>query len=82
MSEQKPPSVGEDGPPVPRDLPDQQASDQEDPWDPDDDAARTGNAPDTHDDVPDTDEAGTGRRGAPHAHGPGPDRPVPDEPAD
>ncbi|MVO85714.1 hypothetical protein GPA10_13345 [Streptomyces sp. p1417] len=82
MSEQNPPSVGEDGPPVPRDLPDQQAQDGEDPWDPDDESETTGNAPDTDDDVPDTDEAGTGRRGAPHAHGPGPDRPVPDEPAD
>ncbi|MFD0417017.1 hypothetical protein [Streptomyces sp. NPDC127108] len=81
MSEQKPPSAGEDGPPVPRDLPDQQATDRPDPWEPDAEAARSGNAPDADDDVPDTDEAGTGRRGAPHAHGPGPDRPVPDEPS-
>lgn len=81
MSEQKPPSAGTDGPPVPRDLPDQQATDQRDPWEPEDDAAHSGDAPDADDDVPDTDEAGTGRRGAPHAHGPGPDRPVPDEPS-
>lgn len=80
MSEQIPPSVGEDGPPVPRDLPDQQATDAEDPWDADEEAAASGNATDADDDVPDTDEAGTGRRGA--AQGPGPDSPAPDEPAD
>ncbi|MGW6020347.1 hypothetical protein [Streptomyces sp. NPDC055099] len=81
MSEELPETRGEDETPVPRDLPDQQASDAEDHWEPDDDAATTGNAPDADDDVPDTDEAGTGRRGAPHSGGVRPDQPVPDEPS-
>ncbi|MFD8673431.1 hypothetical protein ACFV1A_10155 [Streptomyces seoulensis] len=58
---------------VPRDLPDQQASHGRDPWD----------AP-TKDDaqeVPDTDEAGAGPRGAPETAGVRPDQPVPDEPS-
>jgi hypothetical protein len=82
VSEKEPETPrGEDDKPVPRDLPDQQASDEEDRWEPDDEAATTGNAPDADDDVPDTDEAGTGRRGAPHAAGVRPDQPVPDEPS-
>ncbi|MFI5794510.1 hypothetical protein [Streptomyces sp. NPDC051677] len=68
---------GEDGAPVPRDLPDQQADGGEDPWDATD--------PETPDesaqDVPDTDEAGTGRRGAPRAESGQSDHPVPDEPS-
>ena len=47
--------------PVPRDLPDQQADTGEDPWEvPVESADDTTEA----DDVPDTDEAGTGRQGA------------------
>ncbi|MEU6814174.1 hypothetical protein [Streptomyces sp. NPDC046860] len=63
---------------VPRDLPDQQAGEGEDRWD-----ARA-HGPDTpHDtrDVPDTDEAGAGPRGAPDAAGVRADQPVPDEPS-
>jgi hypothetical protein len=63
----------QDGEPVPRDLPDQQAVEGEDPWDA---------APDTADgDVPDTDEAGTGREGAPRSANVHPEHPVPDEPS-
>ncbi|GGV41307.1 hypothetical protein GCM10010277_29920 [Streptomyces longisporoflavus] len=82
MSEELPGTRDEEDKPVPRDLPDQQASDGEDHWEPQDESATTGNAPDADDDVPDTDEAGTGRRGAPHTGGVHPDQPVPDEPAD
>ncbi|MFI9392364.1 hypothetical protein [Streptomyces bauhiniae] len=58
---------------VPRDLPDQQASHDNDRWD----------APAQDDDreVPDTDEAGAGPRGAPESAGVRPDQPVPDEPS-
>jgi hypothetical protein len=78
---------GENGAPVPRDLPDQQADAGEDPWDVAPGLAARGDAgadededgPDT--DVPDTDEAGTGRQGAPHASAANPDQPVPDEPS-
>ncbi|GAA1916284.1 hypothetical protein GCM10009837_46480 [Streptomyces durmitorensis] len=81
VSQEQPETRGEDETPVPRDLPDQQASDEEDHWEPDDASATTGNAQDADDDVPDTDEAGTGRRGAPHTGGVHPDQPVPDEPS-
>ncbi|MET8694521.1 hypothetical protein ACFTT0_17900 [Streptomyces bauhiniae] len=58
---------------VPRDLPDQQASHDNDRWDaPAEDDAR---------EVPDTDEAGAGPRGAPESAGVRPDQPVPDEPS-
>ncbi|MFE8015272.1 hypothetical protein ACFU3O_21340 [Streptomyces antibioticus] len=67
----------DEGAPVPRDLPDQQAGAGDDPWDVDEsDPTEPEDGPDT----PDTDEAGTGRRGAPHASGVHPDQPVPDEP--
>ncbi|WP_028801252.1 hypothetical protein [Streptomyces sp. 142MFCol3.1] len=67
--------------PVPRDLPDQQVLDGEDPLDlpPEDDedeSASDGAA------VPDTDEAGTGRKGAPQKAAVHPEHPVPDEPVD
>ncbi|MEU3278969.1 hypothetical protein [Streptomyces antibioticus] len=64
----------DEGTPVPRDPPDQQAGAGDDPWDVD---ASDPTAPDT----PDTDEAGTGRRGAPHASGVRPEQPVPNEPS-
>ncbi|QFZ72502.1 hypothetical protein GFH48_03800 [Streptomyces fagopyri] len=80
--------------PIPRDLPDQQVTAGEDPWDitgvptrtpgrqPDTEIADTEIAdpgiPDTG--IPDTDEAGTGRRGAPHSGSRRPAHPVPDEP--
>ncbi|MFJ4621772.1 hypothetical protein [Streptomyces sp. NPDC088812] len=70
---------GENGPPVPRDLPDQQASEGEDPWEvaPGEDE---GTDEESAADVPDTDEAGTGRKGAPRAATVHPEHPVPDEP--
>ncbi|MFD4790461.1 hypothetical protein ACFWN1_26090 [Streptomyces sp. NPDC058459] len=58
---------------VPRDLPDQQASEGDDRWD-----ARTG---DDGREAPDMDEAGAGPRGAPESAGVRPDQPVPDEPS-
>ncbi|MFE0725455.1 hypothetical protein ACFW5P_16535 [Streptomyces rochei] len=84
---------GENGDPVPRDMPDQQAGAGDDPWeaaaptreqleqgqrtedaDAADDADGTGGT-----DVPDTDEAGTGRQGHPHSGAVHPEHPVPDE---
>ena len=72
---------------IPRDLPDQQAGAHggTDRWDP------PGGIPsgeqDAHphrpeQDVPDTDQAGTGRRGAVHTAGTHPKQPVPHEPSD
>ncbi|MEU1131961.1 hypothetical protein ABZ383_19220 [Streptomyces sp. NPDC005900] len=64
MVERNPASPGEDGPPIPRDLPDQQASDDSnDPWELDIEVAAPGDEEKgADDDVPDTDEAGTDRR--------------------
>ncbi|MET9824814.1 MULTISPECIES: hypothetical protein [unclassified Streptomyces] len=99
MSDHRHDEAGENAAPVPRDMPDQQAGDHDDPWeaaaptreqrehrqglenerpdggDTDDKAADAGSA----DDVPDTDEAGTGRQGAPHSAAVHPEHPVPDE---
>lgn len=67
--------------PVPRDLPDQQAGAEEDPWEVEDNPADDTRAPERPDpEVPDTDEAGTGRRGAPNSGSGRSDHPVPDEP--
>lgn len=73
--------------PLPRDLPDQQAAADEDPWDVVGEEMQSAlderadaESPDTE--IPDTDEAGTGRKGAPHSGSPHPEHPVPDEPAD
>ncbi len=97
MADQRDPApAGE--PPVPRDLPDQQADSGDDPWEvprpagtaADGERAASGEAPDTDSgtdeeqaapedrDVPDTDEAGTGRQGSPHQSGSNPEQPVPD----
>jgi hypothetical protein len=65
------------GAPVPRDLPDQQAGGGDDRWDA---AEPEPQQPAGAEDVPDTDEAGTGPQGAPHA-GTGPsESPEPEEP--
>ncbi|MEU4041439.1 hypothetical protein ACK389_11835 [Streptomyces antibioticus] len=84
MTDHRDEGSGEQGPPVPRDLPDQQAGAGDDPWDVDESDPTEPDAdaePDAADpDTPDTDEAGTGRRGAPHASGVRPGQPVPDEP--
>jgi hypothetical protein len=81
MADDRREGPGPDTESVPRDLPDQQADEgQDDPWEvPVEAAADTA---DERDDVPDTDEAGTGRQGAPHSAGVHPEQPVPDEPAD
>ncbi|MET9760832.1 hypothetical protein ABZ016_17460 [Streptomyces sp. NPDC006372] len=85
---------GENGDPVPRDMPDQQADVGEDPWEvaprftgtgtgkEKDDGSGKDASDETADDVPDTDEAGTGRQGKPRQGGVHPEHPVPDEPAD
>ncbi|RPE46235.1 hypothetical protein EDD90_9567 [Streptomyces sp. Ag109_O5-1] len=69
-----------DGRPVPRDMQDQQARpDGRDPWE-----AAEGRRPDDRGedaDLPDTDEAGTGPRGAPRSGAVHPGDPVPDEPS-
>jgi hypothetical protein len=68
---------------VPRDLQDQQAGEDGDRWDaePGPGATGTGSEPGgTGDEVPDTDEAGTGRQGAPLGGSPNPAHPVPHEP--
>lgn len=66
------------GEPIPRDLPDQQADAGEDPWEvpvePADDTTEA-------DDVPDIDEAGTGRQGAPQPGTVHPEHPEPEEPS-
>lgn len=81
---------GENGDPIPRDMPDQQADVGEDPWEvaprftgtgKKDKADAQDEAGEPSDDVPDTDEAGTGR-GAPQKGTVHPEHPVPDEPAD
>ncbi|MGW6062779.1 hypothetical protein [Streptomyces sp. NPDC055189] len=84
MSEWIPASPGEDGStPIPRDPPDQQATDEPDAWDLD-----VGKADDDGDDattkaaeVPETDEGGTARRGETDALESHPEKPVPDEPS-
>ncbi|GAA4989826.1 hypothetical protein [Streptomyces hyderabadensis] len=99
MSDHRHEGPGENDAPVPRDMPDQQAGDHDDPWEAasptreqrehrqgrddegaEEDAETAGDAetgPVT--DVPDTDEAGTGRQGAPHSGAVHPEHPVPDE---
>jgi hypothetical protein len=77
MAAQREQEPGHDKGPVPRDLPDQQARGEDDPWDaapgPVDDEPGEG-------EVPDTDEAGTGPRGAPRSGAVHPEQPTPDEP--
>jgi hypothetical protein len=68
---------GENGDPVPRDMPDQQVHEDEDPWDAGPAADADKGEPAT--DVPDTDEAGTGRKGAPRSDTVHPEHPDPDE---
>ncbi|MEU9517322.1 hypothetical protein [Streptomyces sp. NPDC048224] len=100
MSDHREEGPGENGGPVPRDMPDQQAGDHDDPWEAasptreqlehqqglDDERSEDGGADGAGDaqsepaaDVPDTDEAGTGRQGAPHSGAVHPEHPVPDE---
>ncbi|MCS0605490.1 hypothetical protein NX794_30440 [Streptomyces sp. LP11] len=64
--------------PVPRDLPDQQARPDDDPWE----TTSSGGAPRQGEDVPDTDEAGSGPAGNPRSGTARPEHPAPQEPAD
>ncbi|MFI1535354.1 hypothetical protein [Streptomyces anandii] len=89
MTEHRREAPGENGAPVPRDMPDQQVQEGEDPWDAapvrrgkrrEADAETPGpDAPDAPD-VPDSDEAGTGPRGAARPATVHPEHPAPDEP--
>ncbi|MEU1150896.1 hypothetical protein ACFYO9_19025 [Streptomyces sp. NPDC005863] len=90
MSEQVPASPGADGStPVPRDPPDQQADGGQDPWEVQEgDQSEQGaqgkerGAGGAGGDVPETDEAGTGRRGQEDADGDGaPKEQTPQEPS-
>lgn len=80
MTDRRRDDDAETGTPVPKDLPDQQASDDEDPLD-----VRGPGAPEElaqeepDESLPDMDETGAGRRGEPRSGGVNPDQPVPDE---
>lgn len=82
MTDHRQGGPGENGDPVPRDMPDQQAHGGDDPWDvvPQGSDQNGEGAPAT--DVPDTDEAGSGRRGVPRSGSVHPEQPVPDESTD
>jgi hypothetical protein len=75
MADDRRETPGQTAEPIPRDMPDQQAAEGEDPWDigPVDDSGET-------EDVPDTDEAGTGRQGTRQPDTGHSDRPRPEEP--
>ncbi|WP_109003685.1 hypothetical protein [Streptomyces rishiriensis] len=76
MAEHRLQGPGGNGARVPRDPPDQQADGGDDHWD----VAEPEDSQQAAEDVPDTDEAGTGRQGAPRA-GSGPsENPEPEEP--
>lgn len=82
--EVRPGTPGKEPPAVPRDLPDQQAgAREEDPldvrWQRESEQADGGTEPEPDESVPEPDESGAGRRGAPFAGGVHPDQPVPDE---
>ncbi|MGJ3558425.1 hypothetical protein ACR6C2_03535 [Streptomyces sp. INA 01156] len=79
--------TGRERPGHSRDPPDQQAGEGEDPWEvapaaDEEESVKPDASGERRPDVPDTDEAGTGRRGAPHSASANPDQPVPDEPSD
>ncbi|MEU2060528.1 hypothetical protein [Streptomyces sp. NPDC013455] len=79
MAERHQDEPGPEERPVPRDLPDQQAGAGDDRWD-----VTPGSAPDDEadeDTTPDTDESGTGPRGAPRSGTVHPGHPAPDEPS-
>ncbi|GAA3309203.1 hypothetical protein [Streptomyces cinereospinus] len=92
MTDHRHEEPGRNPDPVPRDLPDQQADPGgEDPWEvssagPDraaEDAEDAGDgARDETADVPDVDEAGTGRQGAGQSAAVHPEQPAPDESPD
>ncbi|MGV9455396.1 hypothetical protein [Streptomyces sp. NPDC003635] len=65
--------------PVPRDLPDQQAGEGEDPWDIDVDPEPS--EEDRGGEVPDADEAGSARKGSAEGANVHPEHPTPEEPS-
>lgn len=67
--------TGQNGEPVPRDLPDQQVRDDEDPLD----IPLPPGEEEADDELPDTDEAGTGRQDGPRSATVHPEHPAPDE---
>ncbi|MEU8790410.1 hypothetical protein [Streptomyces sp. NPDC048643] len=80
MSDELPQAPGETPHPVPRDMPDQQAHEGDDPWD----VVSGQDGPEVSEDepatdVPDTDEAGTARQGAPRSDTVHPEHPGPEE---
>ncbi|MFH0519425.1 hypothetical protein ACHBTE_19910 [Streptomyces sp. M41] len=79
MADDRHETPGQTADPIPRDMPDQQATAGEDPWE-----IPVGPADDRKepDDVPDTDESGTGRQGAPQSGTVHPEHPTPEEPSD
>ncbi|MFK0174858.1 hypothetical protein ACIQVR_02710 [Streptomyces xanthochromogenes] len=83
MSDRRPEGPGDAGAPVPepipRDLPDQQAGSDGDPWEATDRPASGARDERPDPAIPDTDEASTGRRGAPHSGSKRPEHPVPHE---
>lgn len=83
MNDRRPEGPGPAGAPlpepVPRDLPDQQAGAEGDPWEAEGQAVESTRSDQPDPEVPDTDEAGTGRRGSPHSGSRRPGHPVPDE---
>ncbi|GAA2736489.1 hypothetical protein [Streptomyces nogalater] len=80
MAVREPGSGGEERP-VPRDMPDQQAGAEEDRWDVTAPGRPAEGGPETDDEdtAPDTDEAGTGPRGAPRTGTVHPEHPGPEE---
>ncbi|EGX56162.1 hypothetical protein SZN_29160 [Streptomyces zinciresistens K42] len=93
MDDHRGEAPGGNADPIPRDLPDQQADGGEDPWEVPVRSGRPGRSgghgeseagPDDTDgdadDVPDTDEAGTGRRGERQSGTVHPEHPAPEEP--
>ncbi|OUC91346.1 hypothetical protein [Streptomyces swartbergensis] len=93
MTDHRLDAPGENGEPVPRDMPDQQADAGEDPWEvaprftgtgkdrkgDENEAEAEAEADEPAGDVPDTDEAGTGRQGVPRSGTVHPEHPEPDE---
>ncbi|MET7704069.1 hypothetical protein [Streptomyces sp. NPDC005485] len=90
MTEHRLETHGENGDPIPRDMPDQQVTGGEDPWDvgtsspgrrddEEDEEGESAAEAEPATDVPDTDEAGTGRQGAPRSDTVHPEHPGPEE---
>ncbi|MET9831016.1 hypothetical protein ABZ078_17310 [Streptomyces sp. NPDC006385] len=77
MADDRHKTPGQTAEPIPRDMPDQQAAEGEDPWEA---PVESTDAGERSDDVPDTDEAGTGRQGESRSDTAHPEHPEPEEP--